>query len=61
MERQVRGRGPEDPGGSGDPSGSAPGGNGRAVHVPQHQGLQAASACQRRTHGKVTILSWHSL
>ena len=54
MEGQIRGRRAEDSGGEGDPAGPAAGGDGRALHVPQHEGVQAATARQGLPHRKVS-------
>ena len=56
MEGQVRGRREKDTGGERDPAGPAAGGDGRALHVPQHQGIQAAAARQGLPDGKVRTL-----
>ena len=43
-------------GGTVDSPGSAAGGDGRALHVPQHQSVQGAQAHQRRPHGTISFL-----
>ena len=53
VEGQVRGRRAEDLGGECDSSGPSDGGDGRALHVPQHEGIQAAEARQGLPHRKV--------
>ena len=55
VEGQVRGRRAEDSGGQRDPAGPAAGGDGRALHVPQHEGVQAAPARQGLPHRKVSV------
>ena len=56
VEGQVRGRRAEDSGGERDPAGPAVGGDGRALHVPQHAGEQAAAAYQGLPHREISHL-----
>ena len=50
VEGQVRERGEEDPGGRRHSPGQAPGGDGRPLHVPQHQGQQVTATYQGLSH-----------
>ena len=50
VEGQVGERGQEDPGGWCHPPGQAPGGDGRTLHVSQHQGQQVAATYQGLSH-----------
>ena len=56
LEGQVGERGAEDPGGGRHTPGQAARGDGRALHVPQHAGEQAAAAYQGLPHREISHL-----